>query len=152
MTSNMAFCAPCSDPRVHYPVNCASIGCPNLQTEAFTGAKLEDQLDVAARAYVNHPRGVIVGSNGVTVSSIYNWFKAAFGGNDEGVLKHLCTTLPLTSVQNSKLSSRSVAMPMTGASMTCSIDPMGDARGERAASPPRVEPYDCTQCVGARIV
>jgi hypothetical protein len=36
--------------------------------------------------------------------------------------------------------------------MTCSIDPMGDARGERAASPPRVEPYDCTQCVGARIV
>jgi hypothetical protein len=77
------------DPRMHYALNCASIGCPNLQTEAFTGAKLDAQLDVAARAYVNHPRGVTVGSNGVTVSSIYSWFKADFGGNDEGVLKHL---------------------------------------------------------------
>jgi hypothetical protein len=25
------------DPRVHYAVNCASVGCPNLGTEAFTG-------------------------------------------------------------------------------------------------------------------
>jgi hypothetical protein len=32
---------------------------------------------------------VTVGPNGVTVSSIYSWFKADFGGNDEGVLKHL---------------------------------------------------------------
>ena len=79
------------DPRIHYAVNCASIGCPNLQTDAFTGAKLDAQLDVAARAYVNHPRGGTVGSNGVTLSSIYNWFKADFGGNDKGVLKHLRT-------------------------------------------------------------
>lgn len=79
------------DPRVHYAVNCASIGCPNLQTEAFTGAKLDAQLNAAARAYVNHPRGVTVGPNGVVVSSIYSWFKADFGGNDEGVLKHLRT-------------------------------------------------------------
>ncbi len=77
------------DPRVHYAVNCASIGCPNLQTEAFTGAKLDAQLDAAARAYINHSRGVTVGPNGVVVSSIYSWFKADFGGNDEGVLKHL---------------------------------------------------------------
>ena len=38
------------DPRVHYAVNCASIGCPNLQREAFRGARLETQLDAAARA------------------------------------------------------------------------------------------------------
>ena len=35
------------DPRVHYSVNCASVGCPNLGTEAFTGAKLNGQLDAA---------------------------------------------------------------------------------------------------------
>ena len=45
------------DPRVHYAVNCASIGCPNLAAEAYTGAKLEAQLDAAARSYVNSPRG-----------------------------------------------------------------------------------------------
>jgi len=76
------------DPRVHYAVNCASIGCPNLQTEAFTGAALEAQLDAAARAYVNHPRGISVRSGSLNTSSIYSWFKADFGGSDAGVIAH----------------------------------------------------------------
>lgn len=78
-----------TDPRVHYAVNCASIGCPNLQTEAFTASRLDAQLDAAARAYVNHPRGVTVQGDRIVVSSIYEWFKADFGGNDAGVLRHL---------------------------------------------------------------
>jgi hypothetical protein len=77
------------DPRVHYAVNCASVGCPNLQPEAFTAAKLESLLDAGANAYVNHPRGVTVSTDGVRVSSIYNWFKVDFGDNDAAVLKHL---------------------------------------------------------------
>jgi hypothetical protein len=77
------------DPRVHYAVNCASIGCPNLQAEAFTGAKLNAQLDAGARAYVNHPRGANLTQNGLVVSSVYNWFRDDFGSNDQGVLVHL---------------------------------------------------------------
>src|SRR3990172_522751 len=77
------------DPRVHYAVNCASTGCPNLGTEAFTGAKLNEQLDAAARAYVNHPRGVDVRSDGLVASSIYSWFADDFGGTEEAVLSHL---------------------------------------------------------------
>jgi hypothetical protein len=46
------------DPRVHYAVNCASIGCPNLQREAFREASLEAQLDAAARAFIASDRGV----------------------------------------------------------------------------------------------
>jgi Protein of unknown function, DUF547 len=76
------------DPRVHYAVNCASIGCPNLLTAAFTGASLNDQLDAAARAYVNHPRGFAVTDGSITASSIYNWFAVDFGGNAAGVLVH----------------------------------------------------------------
>lgn len=77
------------DPRVHYAVNCASVGCPNLRTEAFTGAKLDAQLDDAAREYINHPRGVTVHENQLIVSSIYTWFKADFGGSDIKVIAHL---------------------------------------------------------------
>jgi len=77
------------DPRVHYAVNCASIGCPNLGTKAWTGTGLSDQLDAAARAYINHSRGARVTSKGLIVSSIYNWFKADFGGTDKGVIAHL---------------------------------------------------------------
>jgi Protein of unknown function, DUF547 len=75
------------DPRVHYSVNCASIGCPNLPREAFTGATLDAQLDAGAKAYINSPRGISV-NGGVTASSIYDWFKADFGGNAAGVLAH----------------------------------------------------------------
>ncbi len=77
------------DPRVHYAVNCASIGCPNLMTEAFTGAKLDSQLDAGARAYVNHPRGLAITSKTVRASSIYDWFQADFGGEEKGVLSHV---------------------------------------------------------------
>ncbi|WP_171988116.1 DUF547 domain-containing protein [Hyphomicrobium sp. NDB2Meth4] len=77
------------DPRVHYAVNCASVGCPNLQPEAFTGARLSEQLDVAARAYINHPRGAAVAEGHLVISSIYNWFKADFGTSDDNVMRHL---------------------------------------------------------------
>jgi hypothetical protein len=76
------------DPRVHYAVNCASIGCPNLSNEAYMGAKLNAQLDGAARNYINHPRGMHFDGQTLIASSIYNWFKEDFGGTDEGVIKH----------------------------------------------------------------
>ncbi|MCP5366893.1 MAG: DUF547 domain-containing protein [Hyphomicrobiales bacterium] len=76
------------DPRVHYAVNCASLGCPNLWPEPFRAGDLAAQLDAAARAYVNHPRGARVHGGKLTVSSIYVWFGGDFGGG-AGVLAHL---------------------------------------------------------------
>lgn len=78
------------DPRVHYAVNCASIGCPNLWPRAFRAATLEAALEDGARAFVNHPRGATVRPDGrLVVSSIYHWFKEDFGGTDAGVIAHL---------------------------------------------------------------
>jgi hypothetical protein len=77
------------DPRVHYAVNCASVGCPNLGAEAFTGAKLDAQLDAAARAYVNSPRGADPKPDGLVVSSIYDWYQKDFGGSEDGVIGHI---------------------------------------------------------------
>jgi len=76
------------DPRIHYAVNCASIGCPDLQAEAFTAANTERLLEKGAAAYINHPRGVRVSEGGLYLSSIYDWFREDFGGT-EGVIRHL---------------------------------------------------------------
>lgn len=79
-----------NDPRIHYAVNCAAIGCPNLQDRAFTAGALEQQLDAAARAYVNDPRGVRVVDGKLVVSSIYVWFGEDFDGGGEGrIIAHL---------------------------------------------------------------
>lgn len=71
------------DKRVHYAVNCASIGCPNLQREAFTGANLEAMLDKGAADYINHPRGVSVTDGRITASKIYDWFSEDFGSSSD---------------------------------------------------------------------
>ena len=77
------------DPRVHYIVNCASYGCPNLMNRVWRASTLEADLDAAARAFVNHPRGVtVLPSGGLKVSSIYKWFIEDFGGNDAGLIAH----------------------------------------------------------------
>jgi hypothetical protein len=77
------------DPRVHYAVNCASIGCPNLQPEAFTASNTERLLERGATAYINNWRGAVIDDGELVVSSIYEWFQADFGGSEAGVIEHL---------------------------------------------------------------
>ncbi len=77
------------DPRVHYAVNCASIGCPNLQDRAYTSKNTEVLLEKGAREYINHPRGAAFEGKKLVLSSIYDWFQEDFGGSDQGVLRHL---------------------------------------------------------------
>jgi hypothetical protein len=74
---------------VHFAVNCASVGCPNLSRDAFTGVGLDEHLDRSARAFINSPRGVKVVGGKVLASSIFNWFKTDFGGNDKALLDYL---------------------------------------------------------------
>ena len=70
-------------------VNCASVGCPNLLDTAWEADTLKAGRIKAAKAYINSPRGAGVKGDKLTVSSIYDWFEEDFGGNKEGVLKHL---------------------------------------------------------------
>ncbi|ANK80463.1 MAG: hypothetical protein TEF_06370 [Rhizobiales bacterium NRL2] len=81
---------PMGDNRVHYAVNCASVGCPDLGAEPWRAERLDADLDRAAAQYVNHPRGVRRRADGgLVVSSIYDWFEEDFGGSEAGVLQHL---------------------------------------------------------------
>ena len=78
------------DARIHYGVNCASYGCPNLLPQAFTAANTEQLLLQGATDHVNHPRGASFTDDGdLQVSSIYDWFQEDFGDSEEGVLEHL---------------------------------------------------------------
>lgn len=77
------------DNRVHYAVNCASLGCPNLQPLSFTTQNLDMLLDKAALDFINHPRGVSFINNKLEVSSIYFWFKEDFGASENGIIQHL---------------------------------------------------------------
>jgi hypothetical protein len=77
------------DPRTHYALNCTAFSCPNLLTEAFTGANAGGMLDVAAWDYINRDGTITTEDDGLVVSSIFEWYKADFGGNDASLISHL---------------------------------------------------------------
>ncbi|WP_158555191.1 DUF547 domain-containing protein [Fulvimarina endophytica] len=72
---------PMGDERVHYAVNCASIGCPDLKATPWTAETLDEDLDEAAKGYINSDRGLFrSGSGALLASKIFDWYAGDFGG------------------------------------------------------------------------
>ncbi|MBM3213718.1 DUF547 domain-containing protein [Candidatus Poribacteria bacterium] len=67
------------DPRIHFALNCASAGCPPIA--AYDADRLDEQLDTAARAFVNSPSEVRLDaeSNTLHLSAIFDWYRDDFG-------------------------------------------------------------------------
>ncbi len=80
------------DKLIHYGLSCASYGCPSLLKTAFSAKNTERLLAVAAREYVNHPRGVsFIDNDLIIVSSIYEWYSVDFGKSEQDIIRHLQT-------------------------------------------------------------
>ena len=71
-----------SDPRVHFALNCASRSCPPLNQEAFSGGKVDAQLEKLAKNFVNSEKGVKMSADGkaAELSKIFDWYKGDFKG------------------------------------------------------------------------
>ena len=76
------------DNRVHYALNCASLGCPHLQPVAYTSENSDALLERGAKEFINHPRGVAIQKGRLQVSSIYIWFQEDFGGDAADLMEH----------------------------------------------------------------
>jgi len=65
------------EPRVHFAVNCASVGCPMLREEAFVAERLDAQLEEQARRFLSdRSRNRYHAESGrLEVSRIFDWFK-----------------------------------------------------------------------------
>lgn len=77
------------DPRVHFAVNCASMGCPNLAGRAYDAAHLEAMLDDGARTYINHPRGLHFEDGVLHLSSIFDWYRGDFPAGEAAFMRWL---------------------------------------------------------------
>ncbi|MCA9449940.1 MAG: DUF547 domain-containing protein [Candidatus Omnitrophica bacterium] len=82
------------EPRVHFALNCASKGCPDLFPGAYTAENLEKVLEMATKRFINDPaKNRIDASQGVAhLSPIFDWYGADFdaaGGSLTFVAKYL---------------------------------------------------------------
>ncbi len=66
------------DPRIHFAINCASIGCPLLRAEAYTGERIDAQLEDSTRRSFTDSRYLKIEGDRVKVSKILDWFKDDF--------------------------------------------------------------------------
>jgi hypothetical protein len=64
------------EPRIHVAVNCASVGCPPLRGEAFSGANLEKQLAEQMKEFMAQPsrNAFEKNANKVELSNIFDWY------------------------------------------------------------------------------
>ncbi len=85
------------EPRVHWALVCAAMGCPPLRNEAYAAARLDEQLEDQARRVhagdrwfgLDRERGV------VQLTRIYDWYHGDFEQIDGSVLAHASRFAPL---------------------------------------------------------
>ncbi len=89
------------EPRIHFAIVCASIGCPRLLNEAYVPEKLDVQLTVNAQAFFADPGKFRMDANrrAFSVSPILQWFGEDFGPNTSAQLKRIAAWLPDTNAQ-----------------------------------------------------
>ena len=75
------------EPRVHFAVNCASIGCPMLREEAFVGERLDAQLEQQARRFMaDRSRNRYEATRGrLELSKIFDWYGEDFTLGHRGI-------------------------------------------------------------------
>ncbi len=66
------------EPRIHFAVNCASIGCPALRHEAYVGDTLDAQLEDATVRFLKDRSRNRLHEGALEVSSIFKWYKEDF--------------------------------------------------------------------------
>jgi hypothetical protein len=66
------------DPRLHFSVNCASISCPPISTDAFSGESIDDQLERVTRNALQNPDYVAVENDTLVLTKILEWYGEDF--------------------------------------------------------------------------
>ena len=84
-----------NDPRIHFAINCASVGCPALRSEAFRAPVLDTQFGEQARKFLGDSSKNRVDAKGgvLYLSSIFDWFEGDFVKKSGAVEKFIAPYL-----------------------------------------------------------
>jgi len=87
------------DPRIHFAIVCASVGCPRLRNEAYTAERIDEQLADNTRDFFSRAQNLQVKGNSLQLSSILDWFGSDFGSNVNQQMKYLRPYFPAAAQQ-----------------------------------------------------
>ncbi|WP_341530893.1 DUF547 domain-containing protein [Nostoc sp. UHCC 0302] len=90
------------EPRIHFAIVCASVGCPLLRRGAYFPEQVINQLDEDAHRFINNPEKVRYDTQSQTLycSKIFKWYRQDFlkvaPSIPEYIRSYLKADLPLT--------------------------------------------------------
>ncbi|MCP4169779.1 MAG: DUF547 domain-containing protein, partial [Fuerstiella sp.] len=90
-----------NEPRIHFAIVCASIGCPRLLNEAYTPQRVQQQLEASAKDFFRRSQNFRhdKAANRFYVSEILSWFATDFGADQAVQLKRISQWLPTAAAQ-----------------------------------------------------
>ena len=85
------------EPRIHFAIVCASIGCPRLLNQAYTATDVQRQLELNARDFFSRPQNFQYDerTGQFQLSEILSWFGEDFGPNQQAQLRTIAKWLPI---------------------------------------------------------
>ncbi len=75
------------DPRIHFALVCASISCPRLRNEAYTGSQLDRQLEDQGHDFLNNASKNKISKSDAQLSKYFDWYKGDWTGGGQSVVK-----------------------------------------------------------------
>ncbi len=89
------------DPRIHFAIVCASIGCPPLLNGAYTAENLDAQLTFNTKRFFADPTKFAATPQGeLKISKILSWIADDFGPNQATQLRTIAPYLPTEAAQS----------------------------------------------------
>ena len=79
------------DPRIHFAINCASVGCPPLLNEAYVANRLDHQLNEQAKRFLRDgfKNQIDVANKTLRLSKIFDWYSGDFKNKAGSVEKFI---------------------------------------------------------------
>jgi len=89
--------------RIHFAVNCASIGCSSLYQEAFVGARLEEQLEIITKDFFRFKNNVDEKKATINLSKIFKWWGGDFKKSHGSLLNFIALNITMDKILQEKI-------------------------------------------------
>ena len=83
-----------SEPRIHFAIVCASVGCPRLLNEAYVGDRLDKQLKTNTTDFFSRKQNLQLQNGHLKLSAILKWFGSDFGKTQPQQIQYVMTYFP----------------------------------------------------------
>jgi hypothetical protein len=85
-----------NEPRIHFALNCSSMGCPVLKDGRYSEEHIYEELEAAAILYIRSPQGAVLDADAHTMhlSLIFKWYKKDFEATGKTVPEYVAAFLP----------------------------------------------------------